>query len=405
MDPLAVTPTRADFSALRERMQWYVDQQLIPHCAWVVLRGTDVIEHGSVGTMGPGSQEPLRDDAIFRMYSDTKPVTTVAALMLLEQGRFALDDPIADLLPEFAAMTVLRADARSAHDVEPARSPITVRQILSHSAGLSYGFMEPDSIIDRSYMAAGLAPFGAAPRDLAQLCAGLARQPLAYQPGTDWRYSYASDVTARLIEVASGQRFDEFLQARIFGPLGMVDTGFHVPEDRQHRFTTMAAAADIMAPMKPGLHVADLPRSGAFSQPKTLLSGGAGLVSTVADHLGFVRAIINGGQWNGVRLLRPETLAMMHTNQLADGVGVRFPLWQMKGTVFGLGFAILEQPGADDPVASLGEYHWGGMAGTHTWFSPRTGLTGLCLTQRMPGFWHPFSREFRRMVYELAGQA
>jgi CubicO group peptidase (beta-lactamase class C family) len=393
-------PTETDFSALRERMQWYIDQNILSHCVYLVLKGTDVVEHRALGYMDLESRAPVREDAIFRMYSNTKIVTSVAAMMLCEEGRFGLDDPLAKFIPAFADMKVFKPGAKGPEDVEPAHAPITMRQILSHSAGLSYGFIEPGSPVDQAYATAGLSGLPNADSTLEVLCNTLGQLPLAYQPGTSWRYSFATDVTARVIEVISGQRFDEFLKARIFEPLGMVDTDFYVPADKHDRFTTMYSPTDFFQPMKGGLVKADDPRTGSYSRPKALLSGGGGLVSTVADYLSFLRVIINDGEWQGVRLLKPETLALMRTNQLAPGVGVRFPMWEMPNTVFGLGFAIKLAPAPDEPPCAAGEYHWGGMAGTHSWMSPRAGIAGFCLTQRMPGFWHPFSHDFKRLVYE-----
>jgi CubicO group peptidase (beta-lactamase class C family) len=327
----------------------------------------------------------------------------VAAMMLYEQGALDLDDPLSKFLPGFAEPAVLRAGAESPADVEPLATPITLRHVFSHSAGLSYGFIEPGSIIDQLYMASGVNALGGQDMTLESLCDALATLPLAYQPGTGWRYSYATDVLARVVEVVSGQSFDEFLEARIFAPLGMRDSGFYVPAERQDRFVTMYAPVDVLAPMKGGLVKADDPREGSYSRPKTFLSGGGGLVSTVADYVTFLRAIINGGEWNGVRLLRPETVALMRENQLAPGVGVRFPMWEMTNTVFGLGFALKQGPGDGEPATATDEYHWGGMAGTHTWMAPRAGICGVCMTQRMPGFWHPFSHDFKRLVYEQMG--
>jgi CubicO group peptidase (beta-lactamase class C family) len=287
--------------------------------------------------------------------------------------------------------------------VEPLAAPITMRQVFSHSAGFSYGFIEPESVIDQAYNAAGVGALGNTTATLESLCDGLARMPLAYQPGTNWRYSLASDVLARVVEVISGQSFDGYLQSRIFGPLGMVDTGFHVPEEKQDRFTTMYAPVDVMQPMQGGLVKVDDPRTGTYSQPPSFQSGGGGLVSTVADYVTFLRTLIGGGEWQGVRLLQPATLNLMRTNQLPAGVGVHFPMWAMPDTVFGLGFALKTAPGPDEPPSATDEYHWGGMAGTHTWMAPRAGICGVCMTQRMPGFWHPFSHDFKRMVYEQLG--
>ncbi len=403
MATLDILPTQIDFSALHARMQWYVDERIIPHCVCLVMRSTDVLDYRTLGYMDLESREPLREDAIFRMYSNTKIVTSVAAMMLFEEKRFELDDPVARFIPSFSDLQVLRPGAKSAKDVEPARSPITMRQILSHSAGLSYGVFEPTSVVDQLYAQAGLHLLSDTDGTLENLCEVVSRLPLAFQPGTNWRYSVSTDVTARVIEVISGQRFDVFLKERILDPLGMADTDFHVPAEKQHRFTTMYAPVDLFAPMKGGLYKADDPLSGMYSRPHAMLAGGHGLVSTVADYVTFLRALIKGGEWHGVRLLQAETLELMRTNQLADGVSVHFPMWEMKDNVFGLGFALKQAPADGEPETAVGEYHWGGIAGTHSWMAPRAGIAGVCMTQRMPGFWHPFSQEFKRMVYEQLG--
>ncbi len=393
LDPIA---TDLDFSPLHQRLQWYIDEEIIPFCTSVVLRGTDVIEATYLSGSKPATT--VGPDSIFRMHSSTKLATSVVAMMLWEEGRFALDDPLETHLPEFADMTVLRPDAASADDVEPAEGPIRINQILSHSSGLSYGFVEPDALIDKTYSAAGLNPLLLKGHDLASLCQALGGLPLAYQPGTSWRYSFATDVTARLIEVLTGQRFDQALQERLFRPLGMVDTDFWVPGAKRDRLLTMFLPADPLAPMTPGL--SPLPLEPEADGPPRFLSGGGGLFSTVVDYIAFMRMLRNQGQWDGHRYLQPETLAMMRTNQLAEGVGVRFPTWHMPDTTFGLGFALKEGPARGEPAAAVGEYHWGGMAGTHFWLAPQADVVGICMTQRMPGFWHPFSQDFKRLVYE-----
>ncbi|MEM8924944.1 MAG: serine hydrolase domain-containing protein [Actinomycetota bacterium] len=396
LEPIA---TDLDFSAVRQRMQWYIDEHLIPFCTMVVLKGTDVIE---ATHLGGGTPETTVDDrSIFRMHSSTKLATSVAAMMLHEEGRFGLDDPLEQYLPAFADMRVLTPDATSADDTMAARSPILVRHILSHSAGLSYGFIEPDSVIDKAYNAAGLDLMRFYRLTLAELVERLGELPLAYEPGTSWRYSYATDVTARLVEVLSGRRFDEFLSERLLEPLGMVDTDFWVPAAKRDRLTTMFLPADPTVPMTPGLSPMALEPEA--DGPPAMLSGGGGLFSTVVDYVEFMRMLVNGGEWRGRRYLEPETLTLMRSNQLAPGVGVRFPMWSMRHTTFGLGFALKEGPDADEPNSAVGEYHWGGMAGTHFWLAPEPDIVGICMTQRMPGFWHPFSRDFKRLVYEIAG--
>ena len=299
-------------------------------------------------------------------------------------------------------MQVLNADARTLTDTHPARQSITPRQLLSHSAGLSYGFLDPESVLDAGYLAGGINILGEYDEELAGLTERLGNFPLAYQPGSSWGYSFATDVVARFIEVLSGQRFDEFLQENIFSPLDMVDSGFFVPAEKQDRFITMYAGIDPLDPMKPGLVKADDPHTGIYSKPRRLLSGGGGMVSTVQDYLTFVRMLINDGEINGQRILQPETLQLMRTNQLADDVSVAFPMWAMPGTVFGLGFALRESVTAEDSALAKNEYFWGGMAGTHSWMAPQPGIAGMCFTQRMPGFWHPFSHEFRAGAYDYA---
>ncbi|MFN3237937.1 MAG: serine hydrolase domain-containing protein [Pseudomonadales bacterium] len=404
---LDIKATNLDLSAMHEKMQWYVDQEMIPFCTTLVMEGTDIVDVQTFGAMDglKGEGRPLAPDTIYRMYSNTKIVTSVAAMMLWEAGKFDLDDPVEKYLPEFANQQVLKPNATSIEDTEPAASSMTIRQLLSHTSGLSYGFIEPESIIDQAYIAAGVNALATAGSTLASMCENLGKQPLAYQPGTSWRYSLATDVTARLIEVISGQSFDAYLEQAIFKPLGMVDTGFYVPADKQDRFSTMYRPEDFLDPLAKGLLKADDPYEGTYSQPNTFLSGGGGLVSTLVDYIKFIQLIVNGGEWQGTRLLKSETLDLMRTNQLADGVGVAFPMWAMPGTKFGLGFALKESVSDDEPAGMEGEYHWGGMAGTHSWMSPKTGLTGMCMTQRMPGFWHAFSHDFKSLVYEAKARA
>ena len=390
----------AELAAMHERMQWYVDSGILPCIETVVMRGTEVVDHARFGYQDAFAKTPLRDDAIWRIYSNTKLVTSVAAMILVERGQLGLDDELSTHIGDFADMMVLRPGATSIDDVEPAQSPILVRHVLSHTAGLSYGFIEPFSVIDQAYMAVN--PLGV-DQTLADLCANVGRLPLAFHPGTSWRYSVATDVTARLVEVVSGQRFDEFLAAEIFGPLAMNDTGFDVPEAKHDRLVTMVAPADMFDPMKPGYGESVNPPGGDVRMPRSLLSGGGGLVSTVDDYLTFIKMIVNGGEWNGVRIIGADTLDAMRVSQCADGVGVAFPMWTMPGTKFGLGFALKESLDSDEPAGMLNEYHWGGMAGTHSWMSPATGLTGMAWTQVMPGFWHPFSHEFKASVYAAFG--
>ena len=402
---IEVKDTNLDFSELHERMQWYVDEEIIPSCNTLILQGSEVVDAKLYGPLDHETNRPLEQDSIFRMHSSTKIVTSIAAMMLYETGRFQLDDPLEEYLPEFAGMSVLKADATSINDTEPAADSIRIRQILSHSAGFSYGFLDPEGIIDSAYNTGGLNPTtGRSGMTLESLCRDLARLPLAYQPGTYWRYSFATDVTARLVEVLSGQRFDRFLKERIFDPLNMVDTDFYVPKEKQDRFTTMYMPTNPLKPMAGGFRKMDDPYEGASSQPTTFLSGGGGLMSTLSDYVTFVKMMVNQGTWKGESFLSHETLDLMRTNQLAEGVEVNFPFWLIKHTTFGLGFALKNKPMRGEPDSAVGEYHWGGIAGTHLWMSPKANIAGICMTQRMPAFWHPYSQDFKRLAYQIAAQ-
>ncbi len=233
---------------------------------------------------------------------------------------------------------------------------------------------------------------------LADMVEALADLPLVFHPGTSWEYSVATDVMARLIEILSGQRFDSFLQSRILDPLGMVDTGFVVPEAQRHRFAAYYSGADLLDPMKPGLTRADhLPYPQAYLRPVPKLSGGGGLVSTLPDMVALVRSLLPGGP----TLLKPETIALMMTNQLPAGVWIRFPQFgEIHGRGHGLAGSVTLVPSQIDPKDSTGELQWGGIAGTHWWISPKANLAGLLMTQREMAFWHPFSFEFKRLTYE-----
>lgn len=402
---LEITRTDMDFSELHERMQWYVDERQIPFVVCAVLKGNDLVDFYTHGNLSFESETPVAADSIFRMHSSTKLATSIGAMMLWEEGAFALDDPIEKYIPAFSNLQILKPGTSSPDETEAAADSIRINQLLSHTSGLSYGFVDPESTIDRAYNAKGLNALALAPGvTLETLCDALAQTPLAYQPGTSWRYSFATDVVARLIEVVSGQRFDEFIKARIIEPLGMTDTDFHVPASKLDRLTTLYLASDLSDQASPCVAAMDSPAASASAKPPGFVSGGGGFLSTFRDYLIFTRMIINEGSHEGRTLIRPETLALMRTNQCAPGVGVNFPSrnWRMPGTTFGLGFALKGEPDEGEPETAVGEYHWGGIGGTHFWWSPGAGITGICMTQRMVGFFHPFSKEFKRLAYKIA---
>lgn len=389
-----------DFSKMHAAVQSWVDRDFLAGASSAVIVDGEVADVHHWGLASRETGAPMDDSVIFRIFSNTKLITSVAAMMLVEQGRVSLDDAVEVHLPEFADLKVLREGASSLEDVEALASRPTIRQLFCHNAGLSYGLFQ-ESPVDALYLQHGLlAPTGS----LEALVAALPSIPLAGQPGRRWQYSVATDVLARLIEVKSGLAFDAYLKRHVLEPLAMVDTDFWVPPEKAHRLAANYAPTDPMDPMVPGLNASPDALLGAYTERRPLMSGGGGLVSTLADYTRFVRMLVGDGELDGVRILQADTLAEMRRNQLPDGLQVELPTgWSMPETRFGLGFALKGAPAEGEPETAVGEYHWGGLAGTHSWISPRAGVAGIIFTQRLPGFWHPFSHDFKREVYAAVG--
>ena len=395
MQDIKVTAASYDFGAAHAAMGRLVDGDILSGVSSAVLVGRDLVDVNCAGWADKEAQIPLRADHLFRVFSNTKLMTSCAALLLFEEGRFQLDDPVEKFIPQLGNRRVLRPGAASLTETEPARGSITIRQLLSHSAGLSYGLFDPGSVMFRAYQERKVLNPGTTLADMVDTLADL---PLVYHPGTSWEYSVATDVVSRLVEVVSGQPFDNFIQARIFAPLGMVDTGFVVPEKDRSRLTAYYTGADLMDPIKPGLTRTDnAPWPGAYLRAVPRLSGGGGLVSTLPDMVALVRSLLPGGP----TLLKPETIALMMTNQLPDGVWLRFAVTgEAVGKGYGLAGALTVQPSPIDHGHSDGEFWWGGMAGTQWWISPKANVAGLLMTQRHMAFFHPFAIEFKRLAYE-----
>jgi len=293
MDDMKVTANGYDFGPAHAAMQRLVDGNILAGVSSAVLVGRDLVDVNCCGWADKEAQTPLRLDHIFRVFSNTKLVTTCAALLLVEEGRMRLDDPIGTFIPQLANRRVLRPGAASLDDTEPAEGPITIRHLMSHSSGLSYGFFDPGTVIFKAYNERQVHNPATT---LAQMVDVLADLPLIYHPGASWEYSVAIDVLARLVEVISGQSFDQFIQARILGPLGMVDTGFVVPEKDQDRLAAYYTGADLVDPIKPGLTRTDnAPYRGAYLRPIPRLNGGGGLVSTLPDMVALIRSLLPGG--------------------------------------------------------------------------------------------------------------
>jgi CubicO group peptidase (beta-lactamase class C family) len=281
MEDIKVTAGGYDFGTAHAAMRRYVDGNILSGVSSAVLVGRDLVDVNCVGWADKEAQIPLRVDHIFRVFSNTKLITSCAALLLFEAGRFQLDDPIEKFIPQLANRRVLLPGATSSGETEPAKGSITIRHLMSHSSGLSYGLFDPGTAIFKAYNERKVLNPATTLADMMDV---LAELPLVYHPGTSWEYSVATDVMARLVEIIGGQRFDAFIQSRILGPLGMVDTAFVVPEESRSRLAAYYAGADLMDPMKPGLsRTDDSPYPGAYLRPVPRLNGGGGLVSTLPD--------------------------------------------------------------------------------------------------------------------------
>lgn len=398
MQVLHVKKTSYDFGAVRAAMQSYVDRDLLSGVSWAVLHGRDLVDVNCVGWADREAKTALTTDHLFRVFSNTKLATSCAVLLLFEAGKFELDDPIERYIPQLAHRRVLKTGATTLADTEPANRSITIRHLLSHSAGLSYGLFDPGTLIFKAYNQRKI--FGPT-LTLAEMVDALGDLPLLFHPGTSFEYSVATDVLSLLVEIVSGERFDAFIKAHIFDRLGMVDTTFVVPTDQQHRLAAYYRGADVMDEMKPGLtRVDNSPYPGAYLHAVPKLSGGGGLVTSLADMVALIRSLLPGGD----TLLSQETIAQMMTNQLADGVSVRFATQgDIPGKGFGLGGSVTHAPSSIEPQSAAGEFQWGGIAGTHWWISPRNNLAAVVMTQRVMAFWHPFSFEFKRLVYRAIG--
>ncbi|MCB2037705.1 MAG: beta-lactamase family protein, partial [Ottowia sp.] len=376
-------------------LQAQVSGGFLPGVSTALLRGREVVDRFVCGLADIEAGTPLRMDHLFRVFSNTKLVTSCAVLLLVEQGRLGLDDPIGRWLPELARPQVLRPGAIRLDDVEPARRPITVRHLMTHTGGLSYGLFDPGTLLFGAYKQARVLDPAQSNAEFVQRLATL---PLAFQPGEQWEYSLATDVLGRLVEVISGNSLGQFFARHIFEPLGMADTAFVLSDQQFGRLATLYAGVDRADPTRPGLKRMDgVPYPGAYRTPGMREAGGGGLVSSLDDMVRLLQALMPGGP----TLLKAETLADMARNHLPPGLHVRFPgLPANPGRVFGLGSSVLAQPGPGDPPTAAGDVNWGGMAGTIWWFNPRLNIAGVLMTQRYMGTDGPYAAEFKRLAYQ-----
>ena len=387
-------------SRIDRHFRAYVDDGRLAGWQVLVSRGAKVVHLSSYGQRDREAGLAVEPDTIFRIYSMTKPITSVAAMMLFEEGAFELTTPVSRFIPSFEKVRVyVRGSAQNPLTV-PAAEPVRIWHLLTHTAGLTYGFHHAHAV-DEAYRAAGYEWSSPDGTDLAAACDDWARLPLLFEPGSEWNYSVASDVLGRVVEVASGQSLDSFLAERILQPLGMQDTGFSVPEADHGRLAALYA----VAPGIPGPIRYDLMGNAAL-KPPTLLSGGGGLVSTIADYHRFTQLLLGRGEFDGVRLLSPRTIALMASNHLPGGEDLEkvgrplFAETTFNGVGFGLGFSVLLDPLANKTLGNRGEFAWGGAASTAFWVDPVDQVVAIFMTQLLPSSTHPIRSELRQLVYQ-----
>jgi len=378
----------------------YIQPGKIAGCQTLVARHGHVAYFCSQGQMDLARQKPMADDTIFRIYSMTKPITSVALMSLYEQGHFQLNDPISRFIPEWKDQQVYVSGDGAEMVTRTPERPMTMRNILSHSGGLSYG--ATNHPVDKIYRREGVN------RDrtetLKSFVQKLARVPLHFAPGERWMYSFSTDVCGYLVEAISGKPFDQYLQDTIFDPLGMVDTSFNVAPEKQSRF-----AANYQRNADKTLGLVDDPETSVYLTRPSFFSGGGGLTSTTADYLRFCEMLRRGGELDGARILGPRTIQLMAKNHLAEGkdlstmaVGA-FSETAYEGVGFGLGFAMTLSE-VDTGALGEGDYYWGGAASTIFWVDPKEDLVAIFMTQLMPSATFNFRGQLKNIIYSAIAE-
>lgn len=416
------TPEREGFSSerlakLTNHMNARVADGTMVGGMGMIARNGRIIYSETYGDADREAGRAMADDAIHRIYSMSKPITALAVMMLYEEGHFFLNDPIARYIPELANLQVALSTAEGNTGVisdgtqsrgvgegnqdlvgqtrKPSRQP-TIRDLLTHTAGLTYGVFG-NTEVDQQYRQAQLL---SPTMNLQEFVTRLGQIPLQYEPGTRWHYSVAVDVQSRLVEAVSGMTFWDFLRTRIFQPLNMPDTYFTVPAEKLPRLAQLyapkgTAGKGFAAPASgPGLEVAAAATSVGYVEGTKFYGGGGGLVSTARDYMRFAQLMLNGGELDGVRLLSPKTVELMTTNHLGE-----IKMGNRGGAGFGLGYGLVLDPGLAGEVSSVGEYNWGGAAGTRFWIDPQENLVGLFMVQSLPHRTR-LGQEFKVLTYQ-----
>ena len=404
-----VPPEEIGLSAERlqridNKISGYIDRKEAAGALALIARDGKIGYMQTWGDRDRESDAEMTEDTIFRIYSMTKPITSVAVMMLYEEGHFFLNDPVAKYLPELAKLEI-QTETRDPEtgeaslETRTAKNPIRIRDLLRHTAGFTYGIFGNTSV-DKEYRKQGIL---AEDVDIAETVTKLGKIPLQFEPGTRWHYSVSVDVAGRLVEVVSGQSLEQFFKERIFEPLSMVDTGFRVPPEKRHRFATLYTPKGTVAnreaflargPATKEIEPLETNELSSYGEETTYFSGGGGLASTARDYLRFCQMMLNGGTLYGQRILSRKTVELMTTSHMQGIKG-----FGDGGRSFGLGFSIVEDVGASAEPGSKGTYAWGGAAGTKFWIDPQEKLIGVFMVQILPHRTR-MGDEFRHLVYQ-----
>lgn len=385
--PASVGMSAEGLDQIRPAMQAYIDDGRLAGVVTMVARRGQVVHWDAVGMRDLDAGDPLENDDIFRIFSMTKPITSTAIMILVDDGKVALNDPLSKFLPEFVDVQVLNDEGNRV----PANGPITVQHLLTHTSGLTYGFFG-NSPVDRIYNESGIF---ANAQGLDEFATGIAGLPLLAHPGEVWNYSVSTDILGRVVEVASGQTFDAFLNDRIIGPLGMEDTAFQVAADKLDRFSGSYATVE------GALRLTDSPVDGQYTRPPAWLSGGGGLTSTASDYIRFAQMLLNEGELEGIRILSADRVRTMRTNHLPDAlVPIALGNYLSPAYGFGLGFAVVVDADASPEPDNNGVHRWAGAANTFFWIDPQEELVGMVWMQYGQFAAYEIEREFQTLVYE-----
>ncbi|MBP38130.1 MAG: serine hydrolase domain-containing protein [Dehalococcoidia bacterium] len=375
----------------------YIDAGKLPGVLTLVARRGEIVHFSTLGKIDIEQNKPTEKDTIYRIYSMTKAITSVALMMLYEEGRFQLGDPVHQYLPEWKNTAVWVSGDSPNFTTRPQDRPMTIRDLLTHQSGLSYGFSD-DHAVDRAYQQVDREEMMA--MHLPEWSKKASEIPLLFSPGTAWEYSVATDLCGYLVQVISGQNFDDFLSERIFEPLGMVDTSFGISDEKIDRFASLYVPT-----LEGGLKLQDSAEDSYYRKPINWISGGGGLLSTAMDYYRFLQVLANRGVAEGCRYLSRKTIDMMTANHLPDGISVaehanREPWNDPKrlGEGFGLGFAVTLSPEKAQIVGSQGQYSWRGAASTEFWIDPKEELVVIFMTQLMGSGTYPLRQELQVLV-------